>query len=86
MNAVQYLRTFVAILCLAAILVGHWNPTSAGLLCAAPDTGRRLFWLRFVKTPATVAGPRAPHPRLVSPSPSSPPGRLPVACSACNLQ
>ena len=65
MNAVQYLRTVVAILCIAAILAGTWNPTSAGLLCALLIPAAICF--RFVSQNAgNRRRTRAPHPRLAS--------------------
>jgi len=65
MNAVQCLRTLVAILCIAAILAGAWNPTSVGLLCAILIPGAICF--RFVSQNAGKRRrTRAAHPQLES--------------------
>jgi hypothetical protein len=57
------LRRFVAILCLAAILVLAWNPASFGLLCAVLlPVG---VWIGFVSFYSARMQPAAPRPRLL---------------------
>jgi hypothetical protein len=57
------IRRFVAILCLAALLVLAWNPASFGLLCAVLVPFG--VWIGFVSSYSVrfrIAGPR---PRLL---------------------
>lgn len=68
-------RRFVAILCLAAILVVAWNPTSFGLLYAVLlPVG---IWIGFVSHWSDRLRMQAPRPRFLPPlariSPRAPP-------------
>ena len=69
------LRRFVAILCLAAILVLAWNPATFGLLCSVllPVA----IWIGFVSSYSVRMCPPSPRPRhlpaLALTTPRAPP-------------
>ncbi len=68
-------RRFVAILCLAAILVLAWNPATFGLLCAVLlPVG---IWIGFVSSYSVRPRPASPRTRhlaaLAVTTPRAPP-------------